>query len=63
MKEAVRILSTAPRSISLCMRMSFVNRRYSPLIGIGLGEWEVILDELTRMGYMKREEPDSDHNE
>jgi hypothetical protein len=33
------------------------------LTGMGLSEWEVILDELIRMGYIAKEEPDSDHNE
>jgi hypothetical protein len=28
-----------------------------------LSEWEIILEELTRMGYIVKEEPDSDHNE
>jgi hypothetical protein len=30
---------------------------------MGLSEWEVILEELIRMGYIVKEEPDSDHNE
>jgi hypothetical protein len=33
------------------------------LTGMGLSEWEVILDELIRMGYIVKEEPDCDHNE
>jgi hypothetical protein len=61
--DAVRILSAAPGAISPCMRRSFVDRRYSPLTGMSLSEWEVILDELIRMGYIVKEEPDSDHNE
>jgi hypothetical protein len=28
-----------------------------------LSEWEIILDELTRMGYILKKEPDSDGNE
>jgi hypothetical protein len=30
---------------------------------MGLSEWVVILDELIRMGYVVKEEPDSDYNE
>jgi hypothetical protein len=26
-------------------------------------EWEIVLDELIRMGYIVKREPDSDHNE
>jgi hypothetical protein len=39
------------------------DRRYSPSIGIDLSEWEIILDELICMGYIVKEEPDSDYNE
>jgi hypothetical protein len=28
-----------------------------------LSEWEIILGELTRMGYIVKKEPDSDGNE
>jgi hypothetical protein len=45
------------------MRRLFVDRRYSPSTGMGLSEWEVILEELTQMGYIVKEELDSDHNE
>jgi hypothetical protein len=45
------------------MQRSFVDRRYSPLTGMGLSEWEVIIDELIRMGYVVKEELDSDYNE
>jgi hypothetical protein len=45
------------------MWRSFVDRRYSPSAGMGLSEWEVILDELTRMGYNVMEEPASDNDE
>jgi hypothetical protein len=61
--EATRILSAAPGAISLCMQRSFIDRRYSPSTGMGLSEWEVILDELIRMGYIVKKKPDSDHNE
>jgi hypothetical protein len=62
-KKAAQILSTAPRAISPRMRRSFVDRQYSPLIDMDLTEWEIILDELTRMGYIVKKEPDSDGNE
>jgi hypothetical protein len=45
------------------MRRSFVDRLYSPSTGMGLSEWEVILEELTHMCYIVKEEPDNDHNE
>jgi hypothetical protein len=62
-REAGLILSAAPGTISLHMRRSFVDRRYSPSIGMCLSEWEVILDELTHMGYIVKEEPTSDNDE
>jgi hypothetical protein len=62
-RDVARILSAAPGAISLCMRRSFIDRRYSPSTGMGLSEWEVILDELIRMGYIVKEEPNSNHNE
>jgi hypothetical protein len=45
------------------MRRSFVDRQYLPLTGMDLSEWEIILDELTRMGYIVKKEPNSDGNE
>jgi hypothetical protein len=30
---------------------------------MGLSEWEIILEELTRMGYIIKKEPNSDGNE
>jgi hypothetical protein len=62
-REAVLILSVAPGAVSPRMRRSFVERRYSPSISMGLSEWEVILDELTHMGYIVKEEPVSDDDE
>jgi hypothetical protein len=59
----MQALFAAPGAISLLMRTSFIDRRYSPSTGMGLIEWEVILDELTRMGYTIKKELDSDHNE
>jgi hypothetical protein len=62
-RKVVRILSAAPETISLRMQRSFVDRRYSPSTGMGLSEWEIILDELIRMEYIVKKEPDSDCNE
>jgi hypothetical protein len=45
------------------MQRSFVDRQYSPLTDMDLSEWEIILDELTRMGYIVKKEPDNDGNE
>jgi hypothetical protein len=42
-RKAAQILSGAPRAISPHMRKSFVDRQYSPLTGMGLSEWEIIL--------------------
>jgi hypothetical protein len=36
------------------MQRSFVDRQYSPLTSMDLCEWEIILDDLTRMGYIVR---------
>jgi hypothetical protein len=62
-RDAMQALFAAPSAISPLMRTSFVDRRYSPSTGMGLSEWEVILDELIRMGYIVKKELDSDHNE
>jgi hypothetical protein len=61
--NATQILSATPRAISLRMRRLFVDRQYSPSTGMDLSEWEIILDELTHMGYIVKKEPDSDNNE
>jgi hypothetical protein len=57
------ILSVTPEAISPRMRRSFVDRQYSPSTGMDLSEWEIILDELNRMCYIVKKEPDSDGNE
>jgi hypothetical protein len=62
-REAAWILSATPEAISLHMQRPFVDRRCSPSTDMGLSEWEIILDELIRMGYIVKKEPDSDHNE
>jgi hypothetical protein len=58
-----QILSAAPGAISPHMRRSFVDRQYSPSTGMDLSEWKIILDELIRMGYIVKKEPDSDGGE
>jgi hypothetical protein len=45
------------------MRRSFVDKQYTPSIGMGLSEWKISLEELTRVGYIVKKEPDSDGNE
>jgi hypothetical protein len=62
-KKAAQILAAAPGAISPHMRRSFVYRQYSPLTGLDQSEWEIILEELTRMSYIVKEEPDSDGGE
>jgi hypothetical protein len=62
-KKAAHILSTAPRAISPHMQSSFVDRQYSPLTGMDRSEWEIILEELTRMCYIVKKELDSDGGE
>jgi hypothetical protein len=44
------------------MRRSFVDRQYSPSTGMDQREWEIILDQLIRIGYNVKTEPDSDGN-
>jgi hypothetical protein len=62
-RKAAQILSDAPGAISPCMQKLFVDRQYSPSISMGLIEWEIILEEHTRMGNIVKEEPASDDNE
>jgi hypothetical protein len=59
-RKAAQILFGAPGAISPHMRKLFVDCQYSPLTGMGLSEWEIILEEHTRMGYTVKEEPASD---
>jgi hypothetical protein len=62
-KKVAQILAAAPGAISPHMRRSFVYRQYSPSTGLDQSEWEIILEELTRMSYIVKEEPDSDGGE
>jgi hypothetical protein len=61
--KAARVLSTAPGAILPHKQRSFVDRQYSPSTGIDRSEWEVILEELTWMGYIIKKEPESDSGE
>jgi hypothetical protein len=61
-KKASQILSSALVAISPCMWRSFVDRHYSPSTSMDRRKWEIILDQLIRMGYIVKEEPDSDDN-
>jgi hypothetical protein len=54
--KATQILSDAVEAISPCMRRSFVDRQYSPSIGMDQSEWEIILDKLIRMGFIVKKE-------
>jgi hypothetical protein len=61
--KAAQILSAAPGAISPRMRKSFVDRQYLPSIEMDRSEWEIILEKLTRTGYIIKKEPDSDGGE
>jgi hypothetical protein len=61
--KAAWILSAAPGAVSPRMRRLFVDRQYSPSTGMNQSEWEIILEELTRMGYIEKKEPETDGGE
>jgi hypothetical protein len=61
--KVARILSAAPGAISPRMQKSFVDRQYSPSTDMDRSEWEIILEELTCMGYIIKKESDSDGGE
>jgi hypothetical protein len=42
------------------MRHSFVDRPYSPSTDMDRSEWEIILEELTHMGFLVKQEPVSE---
>jgi hypothetical protein len=54
------ILANASRAISPWMRHSFVDRPYSPSTDMDRSEWEIILEELTHMGFLVKQEPVSE---
>jgi hypothetical protein len=45
-----------PEAISPHMRRSFVDRQYSPSTSMDRSEWEILLEELMRMGYIVKQE-------
>jgi hypothetical protein len=61
--KATQILPASSWVISPRMRRSFVDRQYSPSIGMDQSEWEIILEELTHMGHIVKKEPDSADDE
>jgi hypothetical protein len=54
--KVARILSDAPRAILLRTQRLFIDRQYSPSTGMDRSEWEIILEELTCMGYIVKQE-------
>jgi hypothetical protein len=58
--KAARILSDAPRVVSPRMQRPFIDRQYSPSTDMDRSEWELILEDLTRMGYTVKQEPTDD---
>jgi hypothetical protein len=42
------------------MRRSFSDRQYSPSTGMDWSEWEIILEQLIRMGFIVKKEPISE---
>jgi hypothetical protein len=42
------------------MKHLFVDRQYSPLTGMDWSEWEIILEEHTRIGFLVKQEPVSE---
>jgi hypothetical protein len=61
--KAARNLSAAAGAISPGMWRSFVDRQYSPSTSIDQSEWEIILEELTRISYIVKKELNSDDGE
>jgi hypothetical protein len=58
--KAMRILADAAGAISPRMRRSFVHRQYSPSTNMDHSEYEIILEELIRMGFLVKHEPVSE---
>jgi hypothetical protein len=42
------------------MKCLFVDRQYSPSTGADRSEWEIVLEELIRMGFLVKHEPISE---
>jgi hypothetical protein len=60
-KDTVQILFVASGAISLRMQRSLLDRHYSPSTGMGLYEWEILLNLLIHEGYIVKKEPDDNH--
>jgi hypothetical protein len=58
--KATQILVDASRTIAPQMKHLFVDRQYSPSTGMDRSEWEIILEELIRMGFLVKQEPVSE---
>jgi hypothetical protein len=54
MAEALR--EARPRARLPHMRRTFVDRQYLPSTGMDRSKWEIILEELTRMGYIVKQD-------
>jgi hypothetical protein len=50
----------ADGALSPHMRRSFVDQQYSPSTGMNRNEWEIILEELIRMGFLVKHDPVSE---
>jgi hypothetical protein len=51
------ILADTPKAFLPRMRRSFFDRQYSPSTGMDQSNWEIILEELIRMGFIVKQEP------
>jgi hypothetical protein len=56
-KDIAWILSAAPSAISPHVPRSLLDRRYSPPTGMGLCEWEIVLNELIHARYIEGKNP------
>jgi hypothetical protein len=61
--KTTRILVDADGAIAPRMKHSFVDRQYSPSTGMDHSEWEIILEELTHMGFLVKRESLSESEE
>jgi hypothetical protein len=60
-KDVAWILFAAPGAISPHMQRSLLDRCYSPSTGMCLCEWEIVLNELNRVEYIVKKEPNDNH--
>jgi hypothetical protein len=61
--KATRILATSFSDISLCIKRSFAERRYSPSTGIDRSKWEIILEQHLIMGLIVKKEVVSENDD